>query len=333
LIPNELQITQQMIFLYNYEQPLVIGHRTQPKIIKFISMPAIINLFQGLKAYPSFFKQLTCNELLFTNYDCPQPEGKQSFLIEQNLILYVISGRRIFHKGDQTWEMSKGVCSFVKKGTHISERLLDDSWCVMAFFMPDHFLRQLVLENKGRLKIPELQEINLEHVLLLDLTQLSESIFDSMYAYFTQDPPPPESMLELKFRELVLSLLINPKNNRLLAYLNKLSQGARPTLEEVMQENYSYHLTLADFARLACVSVPTFKREFRKVFKDAPARWVLRKKLDHAAALLANSKLPITEITMECGFENQTHFSRVFRQKFGVAPTQWRRSAHTESHI
>ena len=294
-------------------------------------MPTIINLFQGLKAYPSFYKQLTCNELLFTNYDCPQPEGKQSFFIEQNLILYVISGRRIFHKGVQTWEMSKGVCSFVKKGTHISERILDDSWCVMAFFMPDHFLRQLVMENRSRLKMSGLPQANLDHVLLLDLTKLSESIFHSMYAYFTQDPPPPDSMLELKFRELVLSLLINPKNDRLLAYFNQLSQGARPSLEEIMQENYSFHLTLSDFAKLACLSVPTFKREFRRVFKDAPARWVLRKKLDQAASLLTNSDLPIIEIAQECGFENQTHFSRVFRKKFGIAPSQWRRRFHTES--
>ena len=124
----------------------------------------------------------------------------------------------------------------------------------------------------------------------------------------------------------MLSLLINPGNDHLLAYLNQLSHSRRPSLEEIMEENYSAHLTLADFAKLACVSVPTFKREFRKVFKDAPARWVLKKKLDQAAALLANSDLPITEITMECGFENQTHFSRVFRKQYGAAPSQWRRN-------
>jgi AraC family transcriptional regulator, exoenzyme S synthesis regulatory protein ExsA len=289
-------------------------------------MPAILNLFQGLKAFPAINKQLTCDELLFTHYDCPQPEGRQSFLIEQNLIIYVISGRRIFHKGTRSWEMSKGVCAFIKKGTHISERLFSDSWCVMAFFMPDHFLRQLVTENKGKLKMARPVKANFDHVSLLDVSPLSESIFDSMHVYFMQDPAPPEILLELKFRELVLSLLINSGNEQLLAYLYHLSHAPRPSIEEIMQENYSFHLTLADYAKLACVSVPTFKREFRKVFKDAPARWVLRKKLDHAATLLANSDLPITEITMECGFENQTHFSRVFRKKYGEAPSQWRRS-------
>jgi len=289
-------------------------------------MPSIINLFQGLKEYPAINKQLTCSNLLFTHYDCPQAEGRQQFLVEQNLLLYVISGRRIFHKGTRTWEMTKGICSFVKKGTHISERIFDDSWCVMDFFMPDHFLRQLMIENRSRLNVHTHSESNPDHVLLLDVSPLSESIFNSMFAYFIPDAQPPEYMLELKFRELMLSLLINPGNDHLLAYLNQLSHSRRPSLEEIMEENYSAHLTLADFAKLACVSVPTFKREFRKVFKDAPARWVLKKKLDQAAALLANSDLPITEITMECGFENQTHFSRVFRKQYGAAPSQWRRN-------
>jgi AraC-like DNA-binding protein len=287
-------------------------------------MPAIINLFQALKSYPGAYKQLTCKDLLFTNYDCPQPEGKQSFLIEQNLILYVVSGRRIFHKDGKSWEMSAGVCGFVKKGTHFSERKFDDNWCVMAFFMPDHFLKQLLTENRAGLKLSADANDPAEHVLLLNVSPLSESIFQSMLAYFSQMPTPPESMLELKFKELVLSLLINPNNNQLLTYLNSLSKDTRPSLEEVMQENYSFHLTLGDYAKLACLSVPTFKREFKKVFKDAPARWVLSKKLRQAAELLSNSNLPIAEITMECGFENQTHFSRVFRKKYGDAPSYWR---------
>ena len=290
-------------------------------------MPAIINLFQSLKSYPDVFKQLTCNDLLFTNYDCPQPEGKQSFLIEQNLILYVISGRRIFHKGLQSWEMSKGVCAFIKKGTHISEKKFDDSWCVMAFFMPDHFLRELVSDNKNNLKLTGLPAASIDHVLPLNVSLLSESIFQSMLAYFSSESTPPEAMLELKFRELVLSLLIDTKNDRLLSFVQNLIQQVRPSLEAIMQENFAYHLTLADFAKLACLSVPTFKREFRKIFKEAPARWVLKKKLDQAAELLTNSNLPVTEITMECGFENETHFSRVFRKQFGDAPSRWRQKS------
>jgi AraC family transcriptional regulator, exoenzyme S synthesis regulatory protein ExsA len=291
----------------------------------------MINLFQSLKSYPALFKQLTCNELLFTNYDCPQPKGKESFLIEQNLIIYVISGRRIFHKGQQSWELKEGVCVFVKKGTHFSERIFEDAWCVMAFFMPDHFLRHLMTENQGSLRLAGLSQAGIDHVLPLDVNPLSLSIFQSMLTYFTLDTAPPENLLELKFKELVLSLLMNAKNDLLLGYILNLSRHGRPSLAEVMQDNYSFNLTLAEYAKLACISVPTFKREFKKVFKDSPARWVLKKRLNQAADFLSNSILSIAEITMECGFENQTHFSRVFRKEFGQSPSQFRQRIQLHS--
>jgi AraC-like DNA-binding protein len=291
----------------------------------------MINIFQTLKNYPGISKQLTCKDLLFTNYDCPQTDKKQGFFIECNVIVYVISGRRIFQKKKQSWELNEGVCVFIKKGAHFAIREKEDDWCVMAFFMPDHFLQQLVRENRNSLPLVQLPEAGEDHVLALDVNALSQSFFNSMPPYFTQDPPPPENLLELKFKELILSLLSNPKNDHLLSYLHNLSQGKNPSLEEVMQNNFSFKLSLAEYAKLTCKSVPTFKREFKRVFKDSPAKWVVKKRLSLAAEMLENTALPIGEITYECGFENQTHFSRTFKEKFGLTPSRYRMENQSSS--
>jgi AraC-like DNA-binding protein len=288
----------------------------------------MINLFQNLKNYPSLFKQLICRELLFTNYDCPQTERKESFYIECNFIAYVISGRRVFHKNNQSWELKEGTCVFVKKGAHIAEMEKDEGWCVMVFFMPDDFLKQLIRENRNSLSLAHLPEAGMDYLLPLDVNAISHSFLQSMLPYFTQSPPPPENLIELKFKELVLSILSNPKNGRLLSYLHQLSQDNQPSLEEIMQNNFSYKLTLAQYAKLSCKSVPTFKREFKKVFKDSPARWVLKKRLNLAAELLTNTELPIGDITYETGFENQTHFSRTFKEKYGITPSRYRTKHH-----
>ena len=284
----------------------------------------MVNLYEILKNYPSLFKQLICKDLLFTNYDCPQTERKESFYVECNFIAYVISGRRVFHKNNQSWELKEGVCVFVKKGAHIAEREKEEGWCVMVFFMPDAFLKQLVRENRNHLPLAKIPVSGSDYVLPLDVNELSQSFFNSMLPYFTQDPPPPEHLLELKFRELVLSLLSNHKNQQLLSYLNNLSQDNNPSLEEIMQNNFSFKLTLAEYARLACKSIPSFTREFKKVFRDSPAKWVMKKRLNMAAGMLTNTTLPIGEITYECGFENQTHFSRIFKERFGTTPSRYR---------
>ncbi len=289
----------------------------------------MINIYEALKNFPSFSRQLHCKGLLFTNYDCPQTEGKEGFYVECNYIAYVLSGRRIFYKGKKSWELKEGTCVFVKRGSHISEKPAGEGWCVMVFFIPDDFMKQLVNENRNSLPLNDLPRIEDDMVLSLDVNELSKSFFVSMLTYFAQSPPPSENLLELKFKELVLSLLTNKNNKHFLSHLNNLSSGQNPSLAEVMLNNYAFNLTLEEYAKLACKSVPTFKREFKKIFNDTPAKWVLMKRLNLAKELIENSVMSVAEIGFECGFENQTHFSRVFKEKIGMSPTQFRSQLQT----
>jgi len=283
----------------------------------------LINLYQALKNFPALSKRLECKGMLFTNYDCPQIERKQRFFVECNYIAYVISGRRIFHKEDQSWELKEGTCVFVKKGTHVAEKEEGDGWCVMVFFIPDEFLKSLISENDKTITNAGIGDSNEGHLLDLHVNELSRSFFVSMLPYFTQSPPPSETLIELKFKELVLSLLNDKKNQHFLSYLNNL-KNQTPSIAAVMQNNYTANLTLADYAKLTYKSLPVFKREFKKAFNDTPASWVTKKRISLATQLLQNTSKSITEIGFECGFENQTHFSRVFRQRTGRSPLQFR---------
>lgn len=284
----------------------------------------MVNIYEILKNNPNLFKQLNCKELMFTQYDCPQVERKERFLVECNNIAYVLSGKRVFQKDRKSWDLEEGVCVFIKKGTHIAVKEKGEGWCVMVFFMPDDFLKNLINENRRSLRLTNLPEADVEHVLPLDVNELSKSFFYSMLPYFTETPSPPENLLELKFKELILSLLSNKKNDRFLSYLNNLSQDKKPSMEEIMQNNYTFNLSLEEYAKLTCKSIPTFKREFKKIFNDTPAKWVVKKRLHLATELLQNTPLSIGDITFECGFENQTHFSRLFKEKIGVSPLRFR---------
>jgi len=284
----------------------------------------MINIYEVLKNYPNLSRQLNCKGVLFTQYECPQTNRKEQFYVECNYIAYVISGKRIFHKNNKTWDLTEGSCVFVKKGTYTAEKPEGEKWCVMVFFIPDSFLKQLIKDNWKSLPVGHVPEANVENVLPLEVNELSKSFFFSMLPYFTQIPPPPENLLELKFKELVLSLLSNENNSRWLSWLNNLSNDKLSSMEEIMQNNYTYNLTLGDYARLACQSLSTFKREYKKIFKESPGKWITRNRLNLAAELLEKTSLSVAEIGFECGFENQTHFSRLFREKKGVSPLQFR---------
>lgn len=76
-------------------------------------------------------------------------------------------------------------------------------------------------------------------------------VFHSMIPYVIQSPPAPESLLELKFKELLFNLLINPQNNLLLSWILQLPEDDQLSLKTVMETNYTHNLSLHDFSRLA----------------------------------------------------------------------------------
>jgi len=267
--------------------------------------------------------------MLFTQYECPQTNRKEQFYVECSYIAYVISGRRIFHKNGKAWDLCEGTCFLVKKGTYTAEKPEGEKWCVMVFFIPDNFLRQIMIDNRASLPLTNSPEPDVENVLSLHVNDLSKSFFASMLPYFIEIPPPPENLLELKFKELVLSLLSNKNNHKLLSWISNVNADKRLGLEEIMQSNYRYNLNLNQYAHLALMSLSTFKREFKKAFNEVPSQWITKNRLRLAAQLLENTSLSVSDVGFECGFENQTHFSRVFKEKMKVSPLQFRLKLQT----
>ena len=93
-----------------------------------------------------------------------------------------------------------------------------------------------------------------------------------------------------------------------------------------MEANFRFNLSLEEYANMCHRSLSSFKRDFQTSFREAPGKWLLRKRLDYSAALLRTSKMNVTEIAFESGFEDVSHFSRVFKERFDVPPLSYRQA-------
>lgn len=143
--------------------------------------------------------------------------------------------------------------------------------------------------------------------------------------YFSNSHEPDQALLELKFKELVLAITANPANDDLRRYFSSLLQQPRSiTLQQIMEENFSFNLKLEEFARLSARSLSGFKRDFEQIYQTSPGKWLLEKRLNHALHLLTNRGRTVSEAAFESGFESASHFSRAFRQRFGTAPAMAR---------
>ena len=159
----------------------------------------------------------------------------------------------------------------------------------------------------------------------IKVNETTRAFFYSMVPYFSQKIPPSESLLELKFKELLFNIFSDPANADLLAYINSIDDQYKTPLWQVMEANYTFNLTIDGFARIAQRSVGTFKREFHEYYHTTPGRWLTQKRLEYAKDLLDTSKKNVSEIADESGFENITHFSRIFKEKYGLSPLQYRK--------
>ena len=98
------------------------------------------------------------------------------------------------------------------------------------------------------------------------------------------------------------------------------------SVSEIMESNFRFNLSLEEYARLCHRSLSSFKRDFQTTFQEPPGKRLLRKRLEYSAALLRTSKMNVTEIAFESGFEDVSHFSRVFKERFRVPPMTYRES-------
>lgn len=104
---------------------------------------------------------------------------------------------------------------------------------------------------------------------------------------------------------------------------------APPRLLEVrwhMETHFMEPLTLSLLARKACLSVPHFSAEFKRLFGASPIEFLIHLRMRHAAYLLRDHNLRVGDVTDKAGYPDHYYFSRLFKKRFGVSPLAYRRT-------
>jgi len=91
-----------------------------------------------------------------------------------------------------------------------------------------------------------------------------------------------------------------------------------------LSKNLAEPIDWGELARKAGMSAATFRRHWLGRVGVPPARFLMRRRMDEAARLLATSKEPVNVVALSTGYADALHFSRVFRQHFRVSPTEYR---------
>jgi len=149
---------------------------------------------------------------------------------------------------------------------------------------------------------------------------LLESCLASLIPYFDVESEFPESLATLKIEEAINILrLIDPSVDSVLA---NFDVPGKIDLIDFMQRNFMFNMSLEKLGYLTGRSLSTFNRDFKKLFETTPQKWLTDKRLELAYYYLAEKKKKPTEIYLEVGFEDLSHFSFIFKKKYGFSPNQ-----------
>jgi AraC-like DNA-binding protein len=111
-------------------------------------------------------------------------------------------------------------------------------------------------------------------------------------------------------------------------YRGGLSPLQERRAKELLDENLAGELPLAVIASECGLSLSQFSRAFRKSVGSPPHRWVIQQRIARAKAMLRDDTMPLAQVALECGFSDQSHFTRSFSALVGVSHGAWRRSVN-----
>ena len=286
----------------------------------------MLNALEAIRSDPAA-KIFEVGGLVFAQFTCPAHEQPLGIWTQTDHFVHVLSGK-------STWKTPAGICCatagetmFFKKGAYIMPSHFEEQLCVELFFIPDSFVKETVLELAADLPAisnpVDWRELTIRVKKDVGLT----AFFEAMTIYFAHSEKPPEALLKLKLKELLASVLVGRSNPDLSAYLRSIATSDRPAIPAIMETNFQHNLSIDEFARMCNRSVSSFKREFQKHYATSPGKWLLERRLQHSETLLQKTDMSVTEIAFHCGFEDLSHFSRAFKEKFGRSPSFHRRTS------
>jgi AraC-like DNA-binding protein len=187
---------------------------------------------------------------------------------------------------------------------------------LISLFLNQNTLHRYASENN----IPKQKAYKDKAMIDFTGNQFLKAFFDSLLPYTNNPNKLTAKIAELKTYEAIELLL--QTGDALQNLLFDFQERYKIDLETYMNHNYKYNIPLLSFAKLTGRSLSTFKRDFTEIFDTTPEKWLLQKRLQQAYYLISKQKQRPSEVYLEVGFENLSHFSFTFKKQFGFTPTE-----------
>ena len=251
-------------------------------------------------------------------------------------LLYVLEGNITFVIGSQTYHVKERDILIIKSGevhrcydgikykafvvefAHYLDNDIFKTQVLMNPAMPD-IIKPRNINNNGQTPDKEINEKYNIH------KELEELFLEIGWEYKNQKQSWDFIIKSAIYR--IIALLDREYSNKLISENKIMSQNYNEILQEVfdfIDDNYNTDIEVEDVAKMAHFSKHYFNKFFKKVTNKTLSRYINDIRLEKAKALLMGSNHRITDISFDIGFNSVKTFNRIFKEKTGYTPSEYR---------
>lgn len=248
-------------------------------------------------------------------------EVEFDFVVSGEIEVVTTNGKYIFHKNEAFFINTNVLCCMHKNSQ--AETGIMDSHLFHPVFLGGHF--RSVFETKYM--APVLQNRSLDILELRGSNEIQRKILEKLrQASFFQKEKDVEFQTRNIFSEIWLLLLKEistlPRDSH---GVNLQNQDRMQTMLSYIHRNYMEKVTLEEIASSASVSSRECLRCFRSTINKSPVQYLMDYRLEMAAKLLKETNMSITEIGLQTGFSSNAYFGKVFKDRCGITPAEYRK--------
>jgi AraC-like DNA-binding protein len=246
------------------------------------------------------------------------PEISTEQFIPEHFFLYLIRGTMTAYDGSREYKIGPGDYGLARKNHLAKYNKQPDNgkFEKIVIFFDEEFLRSF----NSQYAYPAVKSKQARAIIELGKNPLVENCIHSLKPYYNERGEIDKDLFDVKRSELLLLLL--KQDPGLANIFFDFGKPGKINIEEFMNRNYRFNVNIERFAYLTGRSLSAFKRDFVTVFNATPSRWLLEKRLQEAHFLIREKNKPPSDVYLDLGFENLSHFSFAFKKMYGVAPSQ-----------
>ncbi|MFZ6013816.1 MAG: helix-turn-helix domain-containing protein [Bacteroidota bacterium] len=282
-----------------------------------------------LKILPQLFYQSPdIKKILVDGLSCiihkelGQPVLHKEGYVSTHAVTLVLKGLlRVENDNGVLTNVAENQMIFLPKGLYTISDIIPQQgkFEALVFFFDEEVIASFI--NAIKLKVSK------EKCLpLLPLTYTGEirEFTDSLLKiYGNKDHTKHRHLTKAKLIEFLHLVAFTQETDCFLSFLATLNNKEKKSLSAFMNANYGKPLSIEDYAYLTGRSLSTFRRDFIAQFGTSPKQWLIEKRLEKAHELLAQNHTTVSEVALETGYENISHFVKAFHKRYGTPPKRF----------